>query len=261
MVINKIDTLGNPREWPPEDNAKKRAQIEQLLRFGADILHAMPRAIDATRPHAGSLLDRSDYVAMVPVRVLTDEPFWNLETLSSLIAEQLPKSAQLHYYQARRDAHLLRKVSQRIVEQFAIGAAGVASLPVPLEDIFIITPLQILMITVIGALAGRPLSKETALEFFSAAGITVAAGMTMRMAASTVMKLVPILGSMVGGAVAYAGTKAIGRAAEKYFFDHEEAKLPDPRAVDPLVDAVSDAILEVFPDAMEVAANADKTRK
>lgn len=233
MVLNKIDLLGNPREWPPEEVSNKRDQIERLLKYGAaDVLHAAATPIAPSRKHEGSNLLDSHYVAMVPLRVLSGEPTWNLRTLTDLIAERLPTSAQLHFFQAYRDEHLLRRVSQRLTKEFAAGAATVAALPIPFEDIVLITPLQLCMIAVIGALAGKPLAKSTAFEFLSAAGIAVSAGMTLRLAASTVMKFVPLLGSIVGGGVAYGGTIALGNAAEKYFFDKDQATFPGAAVAD-----------------------------
>ncbi len=219
--------LGNPREWPLAEFPRKRDQIEQLLTYGArDVLRAPITPIDASRPVCGTFLANTDYFAIVPVSVLAGEPHWNLETLSTLIGDRLPASAQLHFFQARRDKHLVQKVVQRLTRGFAGGAASVAALPIPFEDIVVIVPLQLVMISVIGAMAGRPLSKDTALEFLAAAGITVTGGMALRALASTVMKAVPLLGSVVGGTVAYTGTIALGEAAAKYFFGKGEAKIP-----------------------------------
>ena len=93
----------------------------------------------------------------------------------------------------------------------------------PLEDVFLITPLQLLMVGFIGAMPGRTLSQKTVFEFLGAAGINVAGGLVLRQVASTLMKLVPAAGSLVGAAIAHTGTKAIGESAIAYFFGRDAA--------------------------------------
>ncbi len=230
IVLNKVDTLGNPRDWPPETNYQKAGHIKATMDYlTREVLGANPRPIDPNNPLKGyTLPNGGSYIAVIPVCSYWDghrDDRWNILTLSAFIGEHLPKSAQLDFYQAQRRKELLKRVSTSLIKRFAGIAAGIGAIPVPVSDIVILVPLQTLMITVIGALSCRPLDKSTAFEFLSAAGINIGAGFVFRTVARQLVKLLPGFGSAISGGIAYVGTYSIGKAAEAYFF---EGKLRKP---------------------------------
>jgi uncharacterized protein (DUF697 family) len=113
---------------------------------------------------------------------------------------------------------LLRETASRIIRQFSTIAAGIGAAPIPVADIIVLAPLQLLMIAVVGGLSCRPFSRETAAEFLAASGVTLGTGFALRMLAQQLVKLVPVAGDVISGAIAGAGTYAIGKSAETYFF-------------------------------------------
>jgi len=220
VVLTKPDTLGNPREWPPKEYPRKAALILELLEYmGKEVLKSDYESLDKNFPYKGILLKNDQYVAVIPVTSLWED-LWNIETLSLFIGDKLPKSALLDYAQAQGRKALLKKISNSLIKRFSLIAGGIGVTPIPVGDIFILTPLQILMIAIIGGLSCRPVSIKTAKEYLTAAGINLGTAAGLREAARAVLKIVaPGLGHAISGAIAAAGTYGIGKAAEYYFFE------------------------------------------
>jgi uncharacterized protein (DUF697 family)/predicted GTPase len=232
VVLTKPDILGNPREWPPEKHSRKAAQIEECLEyFRTDALKVAAgfRPLDLNTPYRGYEFEPNDpnVFAVVPVFALEDDfyPYWNVEILSQTVGEELPKSARLDFYQAQGRKELLAKMSDSIVNRFSTIAGGIGLSPIPLSDIAVLLPLQLMMIAVIAGLSCRKLSLGSATEFLTAAGINVTTAFTLRTIAQQMVKLLPGGGPVVSGGIASAGTKALGKSAQSYFF-HGEIKSP-----------------------------------
>ncbi len=223
VVLNKADTLGNPREWPPENIPSKAALIERAIDYMTkDILKADKyEKIDYyAAPFYGASIKDSTYIGVIPICTMENH-LWNINTLSLIIGDKLPQSALLDYCQAQRRKDLLKKISSSIIKKFSSIAYGVGASPVPfISDILILTPLQLLMISIIGGLSCQPISKETIFKYLSATGVTTGTGYGLKYAASQLIKVIPG-GSLVSGAIAGVGTYAIGKSAEAYFFNGE----------------------------------------
>ncbi len=224
IVLNKIDTLGNPRDWPPEESGKKAELIRNLLDYMTeDVLQIPFEPIDWNFPIKGYKLKDEEYVGIIPVSSLKGD-LWNIETLSEFIGKSLPKSAQLNYYQAQRRKKQLMGLSRSLINRFAKIAGGIGTSHVPISDIVVLSPLQLLMIAMIGGLSCRDFSTNTAKEFLKAGGIVLAVGVGLREVARQLAKLFPGPKWAISGTIAAAGTYAIGRAAEAYFFSGEIRK-------------------------------------
>lgn len=253
VVLNKADTLGNPREWPPETNARKAALIHEALQYmGADILEIPPerlRRLDrnfvikgfATHPEPASETDTTPSIfgsssgesgasagdsgphpAIIPVCSLPEaEDQWNIDTLQDFVGSQLPDVALLDFYQALRRKEQLRKISTGLIKRFSVIASGIGASPAPLSDFLVLTPLQILMIAMIGGLSCRSVSRETAYEYLSAIGVNLAAAGGVRFVTQQLLKFIPFGGWAAAGSIAGASTYGLGKAAEAYFFAGE----------------------------------------
>lgn len=114
---------------------------------------------------------------------------------------------------ARRLPVLRAAVVRRLVHRTALenGALG-ALVFVPGADMPVMTLNQIRMVLEIGSAYGQ----DPGQRLPEVLGV-VGAGLGMRALARGVAGLVPVAGWAVKGAFGYAGTKALGRAAEKYF--------------------------------------------
>src|ERR1041384_8162038 len=91
--------------------------------------------------------------------------------------------------------------------------------PIPLADLPILTALQLMMVAGVMYISGRERSLRAATEFITALGVNVGAGMILREGTRALLKFFPGWGNIVCGAVAGAGTYAIGRASIVYFLE------------------------------------------
>jgi uncharacterized protein (DUF697 family) len=91
--------------------------------------------------------------------------------------------------------------------------AAVGLVPIPVADFFVITPIQIAMVTAIGYFHGVEVGRERVAELLSTLGV----GVGLREVARHVVRLVPGYGSAVSAAIAFSGTVALGEAANLWF--------------------------------------------
>ena len=75
------------------------------------------------------------------------------------------------------------------------------------------------MVAGIMHISGRAWSPKLAAEFIAALGANLGAGLVLREGARAAAKFVPIWGNAISGAVAGAGTYAMGRSAAAYFIE------------------------------------------
>jgi uncharacterized protein (DUF697 family) len=221
MVLTKVDLLGDPSAWPPGEHAQKAGQVHDLLDYVArTVLGAEPARIDPNATLAGYTLAAREYVGILPVSVLPSR-LWNVHTLADFVGGHLPRSAILDYAQALQRKELLRRVATSTTRRFAAAASGIGAAPIPVADIAVLTPIQALLVALIGGLSCRQFELSTATEFTAATGINVGVAFVAREGARAAVRLVPGLGSAMSGAIAGATTYGIGRSAEAYFFAGE----------------------------------------
>lgn len=219
LAISKVDMLGNPRDWPLEENYEKMSLVKQATDYMLiDVLKSQSYSlIEENDPIKGYRVYDGSYKALVPICSLKDDE-WNIKTLSDMVGENLPSEALLDYYQAQGRNEQLKDISTKTINSFATIAGGIGLSPVPFSDSLVLTPLQIIMIMLIGALSGRELKKETLLEYLAAAGLNVGAAMGFRTLAQQIVKLLPGAGNVISSGIATSGTYAVGKSAEAYFF-------------------------------------------
>lgn len=107
--------------------------------------------------------------------------------------------------------------AKQIVRQYTVWAAGGGLLPMPLVNIATVTGLQVSMLERLSKLYDADYSRSTAQMFVSAlTGTTV---LSVGYRASTALRFVPGIGTVIGGAamstLAGASTYAIGQATIK----------------------------------------------
>jgi uncharacterized protein (DUF697 family) len=112
----------------------------------------------------------------------------------------------------------LPALRQHVVERLIAVASrrnGVvaATVFVPGADMAVLTAVELRLVLQIAACHGQELSADRLLELAGVFG----AGLGLRTVARELLDVVPVAGWVVKGAVAYSGTRAIGRAAAEYF--------------------------------------------
>jgi uncharacterized protein (DUF697 family) len=141
-----------------------------------------------------------------------------LDTLSSAIYAALPDVARLEGARAlSRADEARRSLANQIVHSCSTMALTIGLAPVPLSDAFVIAPLQVVMVSAVAHLGGRPWDRKAALEWMGSMGIVGGAGMGFRWTAQQLVKLIPGAGYLVSAGVAGAGTATLGQSAIAYF--------------------------------------------
>jgi uncharacterized protein (DUF697 family) len=149
------------------------------------------------------------------------------QKLLSLLARELPNEARIEMIRISRDKEAQHHVAQVLIKSTTAICTAVGTQPIPLADMPILTTLQLVMVSGIMYVSGRERSLRAATEFVGALGVNVGAGMVFREGARAILKFLPGWGNLISGAVAGAGTYAIGRAAEVFFI--EGVSLKDAR--------------------------------
>jgi uncharacterized protein (DUF697 family) len=131
------------------------------------------------------------------------------------VAERVAAVAEeTNYALAARLPAIRKPICAAIIRRFARqnGILG-AAIFIPGADLPALTVNQIRMVLRIAAAYGQDVDRERAVELLAVFG----AGFGLRAAARELVGFIPGPGWVVKGGIAYAGTKALGEAAVRYF--------------------------------------------
>lgn len=223
--LNKVDAHRSINgDWPPEKNPSLAGDIKSNLDFVSRVLGEEEKtAFDENQAVRGYEFESEDHIGVIPVH-LQSEPYWNVEALSWFIGDFLPDSARLQFLQAQQRDRLMQDMARDITNRYSKIAGGVGGAPTPVADIAVITPIQLMLVGVIGTLSCRELEWSTVEEYLTAMGGTTVAGLAAREAARSLTNFVPAAGPIVSSTVAAGTTWAVGRSAEEYFFNDNVIK-------------------------------------
>jgi uncharacterized protein (DUF697 family) len=134
-----------------------------------------------------------------------------LETIARVLAHKLGDRGSAL---ARRLPLLRQAVCDALVSQASRrNAILAAAIFVPGADMPVLTLNQIRLVLRIAQAYGHDVDRERALEILP----VIAGGLGLRTVVRELLDFVPVAGWALKGAVAYAGTRAIGEAAVRYF--------------------------------------------
>lgn len=150
-----------------------------------------------------------------------------IDGFAQLIATHLPNDAKLEMARLSGVGPVQADIAQTLIKSFSAVCGAIGTQPIPLADFPILTSLQVTMVAGIMYISGREMSAKAAAEFIAALGASVGVGLALREGARAALKFLPGWGNAVSGAIAGAGTYALGRAATAYFV--EGIPLPDAR--------------------------------
>jgi len=218
-LVTQVDEL-DPVDVasPPFDDPDKKVNIEKVRdlldkkiskRFGKSIALVLPLC---------------SYMRFSKEEIAADRR-WNIDVLIEHLVEKLPKGTHMVLARLARMVALQKKLARRLGKATAGLCATIATIPIPVGDIYPITSLQITMISAIACIGGRKMSARTVSEFFAAIGLSGTMGLTLKMFLRQVIKFIPFppIGSAAAATVAYTGTMALCEAAIAYFIDKEGA--------------------------------------
>lgn len=151
-----------------------------------------------------------------------DDERWNIDALCTLLYAHMPNAGRGMFVRLSQVRGLQDDLAQTLTQATAAVCAAIAAMPIPVADVVPITSLQVSLVVSIAWIAGRRIEKKAALEMLASLGVNVGAGFLLREGARALVKYVfPGGGAAISGAVAFAGTLAIGAAARAYYLRGE----------------------------------------
>lgn len=176
IVINKIDQVdGGELQWI-EQSVKKRLNIEEI------ILVSAKKEI-------------------------------NIDLLIKTIYKKLPEKSRSWFVVKQTLFELKEEEAKKQILWSAGGAAALALIPVPVVDLFLITPIEVYLILKIANIYGYEFSYKRALELATAISGTYA----LRKIGRQFIKLVPAYGPLISAGIAFGGVYGLGEAVVHYF--------------------------------------------
>ena len=224
-VLTHCDVL-EPKATKLHDPASERTDdLDEKLRHVAAAERQIEdklRARAAIAPHHVATVGISAYMSWRENGEMRSDERWHMTELSTELFKLLPNAGRGMFVRIARVRGLQEELAMTLTKAVAALCAGVAAIPIPVADLIPITSMQVSLIAGIAWLSGRTLDLKASSEFLTALGMNVGAAFVLREAARALVKYVfPGGGSVVSGAVAFAGTMALGAAARAYFIRGE----------------------------------------
>ncbi|HYO66205.1 MAG TPA: GTPase, partial [Archangium sp.] len=214
LLEPKRTDLHLPESQDPTELQEKLRHVEAVERQLRDKLRSRPEL----RGELVNVLGVSTYLSWRPDGTIRSDERWRLGELAQVLFRELPEQGRLVLARVTRVRTLQEELATTLTRAMASLCMGVALVPIPVADIIPITSAQLSLIAGIGWISGRQLDLKASSEFLTALGVNVGAAFALREAARALVKFVfPGAGNVVSGAVAFAGTLAIGTAARAYF--------------------------------------------
>lgn len=140
-----------------------------------------------------------------------------------------------------------KKHARELINRYSLAAGGVAATPIPFSDFALLLPTQIAMITHVSNAYGLDMSADTAKKLAIAFAGVAGAGFGIKLAVGSLLKIIPGLGSLAGGAmnatIAATTTKLMGHAYLSYLDDN----------FDELENAISSINTDIFKEYWDKA--------
>jgi predicted GTPase len=210
----KRTDLHLPESQEPAELQEKLRHVEAVERQ----LREKIRAREDLRGQLVTVMGVSTYLSWRADGSLRSDERWRLGELAQVLFRELPEQGRLVLARVTRVRALQEELATALSRAMATVCMGIAVVPIPVADIIPITSAQVSLIVGIAWISGRQLDFHSAREFLAALGINLGAAFALREASRALVKFVfPGGGSVVSGAVAFAGTLAIGSAARGYF--------------------------------------------
>jgi predicted GTPase len=214
LLEPKRTDLHLPESQDPAELQEKLRHVEAAERQLRDKLRSRPEL----RGELVNVLGVSTYLSWRPDGTIRSDERWRLGELAQVLFRELPEQGRLVLARVTRVRTLQEELATTLTRAMASLCMGLAVVPIPVADIIPITSAQLSLIAGIGWISGRQLDLKASGEFLTALGVNVGAAFALREAARALIKFVfPGAGNVVSGAVAFAGTLAIGTAARAFF--------------------------------------------
>lgn len=140
---------------------------------------------------------------------------FGLEELADLSYEMLPDAQKRAFAAAQRlSADLRKKAAFSAIALASAAAAATGAIPIPIADAAVLVPIQLAMFEGIARVYGVSFKEDDFTKMVDAIAPAAAVGVG-KAAASSLVKLIPGVGSVIYGSVAAGLTAALGAAFQK----------------------------------------------
>lgn len=209
----------------PEENEALASDIVGNLGFISSYLgQDNPAPYRPESSYKGYTFDSTEHVGVFPTCARAGSE-WNIDTLAELIGGHLPDEVLLQFAQAQRREQIMQSIARQQTNNVATTTGTIAGIDFSgISDIMVLTPMQVYLVMVIGALSCQEFSVERAREYFAELGVVGSAGLGARKLAGALTGTLGAPGAAINASVAATTTYMIGRSAEAYFFDDEFVK-------------------------------------
>lgn len=189
------------------------------------------RSLDEQRARFEGLFD-----AIVPIDLTKPEegfndPHYGGDQLKAALVQLLPAAYRQTLLTVDEVTRELRDWHEQRALPYILGystlAATAGAFPIPWVDLLILPGIQTQMIYHLARLYGQPLSGKRFLELASTLGL----GLVVRQAVREVVKFIPGVGSLAGGALAGSSTYALGKAFCYYYSAVLAGHVPKPEDI------------------------------
>lgn len=142
-----------------------------------------------------------------------------IDRLAHRITDELPDAAKLEMARLSGVREVQLEMAQTLIKSVSAICAAIGAQPIPLADMPILTGLQAAMVGGVIYISGQPARPKLVAQFIAAMGANYGAALLLREGSRAALKFLPLWGNAVSGAIAGAGTFAIGRAASAHFIE------------------------------------------
>ena len=156
------------------------------------------------------------------------DPNYGGEALKAVLLDVLPAAYRQTFLTVEEANRSLRDLYARhatpYITFYSVLATTAGAIPVPWVDLLILPGIQTRMMHDLARLYGQPIRGQHFAELGGALGV----GLLVRQGIREVMKFIPYVGSVAGGALAGASTFALGKAACFYYSGVQKGHAPPP---------------------------------
>ena len=197
--------------------------------FRAEVQRLLPKAKNVVRVRA--LTERFDDGHV-------NQPK-GLEDLVDATVELIPEAVQRAFAAAQKASlELKKKAAHKVIVAAATAAAAAGATPIPFANAALLVPIQVGMLAGISATFGIKLSKAFLSTLVAAMAGPAGATVLGRAVVSNLLKVIPGVGTVAGGAIAAAAAGTLTTALGKLYvavltklFTTSEGEPPSPEAI------------------------------
>ncbi len=221
--------MKEPSEYPEVKQTRiedKKQQVMRLIdRLDVNIQAVIPVSSYVEWSHeAPEQLTEQERSALT----IAFDGRYQIDTLLDYLESNIAFQSAIHLMLSTRIDRAVKQLTQKIIKVFSGAASTVALTPIPVSDMSVLVPLQLLMVSFIGYVSGRTVDKKMLKDFLVSLGGVGSLGYSFKLIAQQGSKFLNVVlpgsGSVISSTIAYSGTYAMGKAAEAYFIDRVSKK-------------------------------------